>query len=95
MIRNGIVHAVVGLLRAYQLCLSPIFHLLGGPGCGCRFYPTCSTYAMEAVRTHGIFRGLWLAGKRILRCNPWGGQGEDPVPPSQSWTDVLDNRIRK
>jgi putative membrane protein insertion efficiency factor len=47
----------------------------------CRFYPTCSTYAMEAVRRHGILRGGWLALCRLARCHPWGGYGYDPVPP--------------
>ncbi len=87
--------AIIGLVRAYQLLLSPILHALGGPGCGCRFQPNCSAYAIEAVRCHGAIRGLWLATKRILRCNPWGGHGFDPVPTLPSWSDVLDNRIRK
>lgn len=46
----------------------------------CRFTPTCSQYALEAIRKHGPVRGLWLAIKRILRCHPWGGSGYDPVP---------------
>jgi len=51
----------------------------------CRFIPTCSTYAVEAVKIHGPFIGIWLATKRILRCNPWGGSGYDPVPPAGAW----------
>lgn len=46
----------------------------------CRYVPTCSTYAIEALEDHGLFRGLWLTTKRISRCHPWGGQGYDPVP---------------
>lgn len=65
---------VIAPIRFYQLCISPMF-----PSC-CRFTPTCSSYAIEAVSKHGIFKGLWLAGKRILRCHPWGGSGYDPVP---------------
>ncbi len=69
------------LLRGYQIFLSPILHKLGGPGSGCRYSPTCSQYFIEAVQTHGTFRGSWLGLRRILRCNPWGGHGYDPVPP--------------
>lgn len=46
----------------------------------CRFTPTCSQYAIEALQKHGVIKGSWLALKRILRCNPWGGSGYDPVP---------------
>lgn len=46
----------------------------------CRYTPTCSEYAIEAIKKHGPFRGLWLAVKRLARCNPWGGHGYDPVP---------------
>lgn len=46
----------------------------------CRYTPTCSQYAIEALKKHGPFKGLWLAIKRILSCNPWGGSGYDPVP---------------
>lgn len=47
----------------------------------CRFWPTCSSYALEAIETHGPVRGGWLATRRLLRCNPWGPYGPDPVPP--------------
>ncbi len=62
------------LIRGYQLFLSPVL------GANCRYEPTCSHYAMEAVRAHGPLRGVWLGGRRILRCHPWGGAGYDPVP---------------
>ena len=58
----------------YRRCISPLV-----PPC-CRFTPTCSEYAIQAVKKHGVFKGSWLAIKRILRCNPWGGSGYDPVP---------------
>lgn len=58
----------------YRACISP----LTPPSC--RFVPTCSQYAIEALRKHGPFKGLWLAVRRILRCHPWGGSGYDPVP---------------
>ena len=61
-------------VRAYRLLLSPWV------GHGCRFQPTCSAYALEALEKHGAFRGSWLALRRILRCHPWGGEGYDPVP---------------
>jgi putative membrane protein insertion efficiency factor len=48
----------------------------------CRFDPSCSSYALEAVATHGAIRGCWLASRRVARCHPWGGTGYDPVPPS-------------
>jgi len=68
-------------IRSYQILISPILSWLGGPGLGCRFQPTCSHYCIEAVETHGLLPGLWLAFKRIGRCQPWGGSGHDPVPP--------------
>jgi putative membrane protein insertion efficiency factor len=63
------------LIRGYQLLLSPWL------GKNCRYQPTCSQYAIEAVQAHGVVRGLWLASRRIGRCHPWGGHGHDPVPP--------------
>ena len=76
---RGIMVALLILpIRFYQLAISP--HL----GATCRFTPTCSQYAVEALRIHGPVRGLWLSVRRILRCNPWGGSGYDPVPPRRS-----------
>ena len=65
---------LVQLLRVYRLLISPWL------GANCRFEPTCSTYAIEALRTHGLLRGTRLAVSRIARCHPWGGSGYDPVP---------------
>lgn len=62
------------LVRFYQACISPL-----KPGC-CRFTPTCSQYAIEALQKYGPVKGLWLSIKRIIRCHPWGGSGYDPVP---------------
>ncbi len=67
-------------LRAYKLTLSPALQFLAGPLGGCRFTPTCSEYATEALRRHGALRGSWLAIARLARCQPWGGAGYDPVP---------------
>ncbi|MCW0221401.1 MAG: membrane protein insertion efficiency factor YidD [Prosthecobacter sp.] len=72
------------LIRGYQRVISPILHFVGGPGSGCRFTPTCSEYFLQAVEKRGFFTGSWLGTLRILRCNPWGGQGYDPVPPSKN-----------
>ncbi len=66
---------LVALLRAYQVLLSPLI------GQNCRFYPTCSNYAIEALRVHGAGRGSLLAARRVCRCHPWNDGGVDLVPP--------------
>jgi putative membrane protein insertion efficiency factor len=71
------------LIRGYQLLISPLLQLLTGPGGGCRFEPSCSHYFLEACELHGVWRGSWLGVKRLARCQPWGGLGFDPVPPSR------------
>ena len=68
------------LIRFYQVFISPLIHLIGGPNSGCRFDPTCSEYFLQAVQSYGAFRGSILGIKRILKCGPWGGHGHDPVP---------------
>jgi hypothetical protein len=65
---------LIGLINLYRWCVSPLL----GPSC--RFYPTCSCYAQEAIRRHGPLRGSWLAARRIGRCHPWHPGGYDPVP---------------
>ena len=77
---NAIQHMLVFSVRLYRVLLSPLKVFLFGPLGRCRFEPTCSEYALEAIRSHGAFRGSWLALKRIARCHPWGGCGCDPVP---------------
>jgi len=72
---------LIALVKFYQIAVSPVLHMIAGPGMGCRFQPTCSQYAIEAFKVHGPFKGSWLALRRILRCHPFGGQGHDPVPP--------------
>jgi putative membrane protein insertion efficiency factor len=62
------------LIKLYQWIISPVL----GPSC--RFTPTCSHYALEAFKKYGPVKGLWLSSRRIARCHPWGGHGEDPVP---------------
>lgn len=73
-IKKILIFPLVLLIKFYQLCISPFTPP------SCRFTPTCSQYALEALRKHGLFKGGWLALKRILRCHPWGGSGYDPVP---------------
>ncbi|MDR1723227.1 MAG: membrane protein insertion efficiency factor YidD [Tannerella sp.] len=58
----------------YKYCISPL------TPASCRYTPTCSEYAVQAIKKHGAFKGFWLAIKRISRCHPWGGSGWDPVP---------------
>jgi putative membrane protein insertion efficiency factor len=83
-VSKGLSFVLIVLVRTYQIVVSPLLHMIAGPGMGCRFEPTCSRYAIEALKVHGPIRGLWLATKRILRCHPMGGHGYDPVPPRES-----------
>lgn len=78
---SGLMRRIVRILiRIYQVTLSPILAFLGGPASGCRFQPTCSEYFLQAVEVHGALRGSWLGLRRLGRCQPWGGRGDDPVP---------------
>ncbi|WP_283177236.1 membrane protein insertion efficiency factor YidD [Gemmobacter sp. 24YEA27] len=70
-------------VRGYRLLLSPWV------GHGCRFQPTCSAYAMEALSRHGGIRGGWLTARRLCRCHPWGGAGYDPVPGADPEFDKM------
>ncbi|MEN2992435.1 MAG: membrane protein insertion efficiency factor YidD [Bacteroidia bacterium] len=67
-------HLLIGLIWMYQRFLSPLLPP------SCRYVPTCSEYAKEALRRYGLWKGLWLALRRFSRCHPWGGSGYDPVP---------------
>jgi len=70
------------LIKAYQWLLSPVL------GNNCRFHPSCSEYALQALDTHGSLRGCYLALRRIARCHPWHEGGYDPVPPSSSFRKI-------
>ena len=72
--KNLLAKILIGMIRLYQVTLSPFI------GRACRYTPTCSNYGIEAIRKHGPFKGSWLTLKRVLSCNPWGGSGYDPVP---------------
>jgi len=74
------------LIHFYRLFISPML----GPHC--RFYPTCSQYALEAFEQHSFARASWLISRRLARCQPWGGSGYDPVPPASKDEDHHDQR---
>ncbi len=65
---------VIGVIRVYQYAISPYL------GSNCRYTPTCSEYARTAILKYGVIKGLWLGGRRVLRCHPWHDGGHDPVP---------------
>lgn len=71
-------YLLIGLLKAYRFAISPLY------GQVCRYHPSCSAYALEAVTVHGSIKGSWLAVRRIARCNPWARGGYDPVPQRTS-----------
>ncbi len=77
-------YILITLVRFYRHAISPAKVFLVGPAGHCRFSPTCSAYAIEAIGRHGVWAGCWLALKRIGRCHPWGGCGDDPVPERKS-----------
>jgi len=78
MFSKIIIYPFLLLIRFYQLAISPF------TPSSCRFEPTCSQYAIDALKTHGLFYGSFLATKRILSCHPWGKTGYDPVPPKKT-----------
>ncbi len=75
---------LLALLRVYQVVISPMTPQT------CRFYPSCSQYAVVAIRRHGALRGTWLAARRVLRCHPWNPGGVDDVPPVRPSRRALD-----
>jgi len=75
-----IERAPILLIQAYQRTVGPMLPVLLGPGCGCRFAPSCSHYAIEALSKHGLIAGSFLSVRRILRCQPFHPGGPDPVP---------------
>lgn len=82
---NGVLQVLGWILLIpvyiYKFAISPF------TAASCRHSPTCSTYAVEAIKTHGPFKGFWLAARRISRCHPWGTSGYDPVPPRKDDKD--------
>jgi putative membrane protein insertion efficiency factor len=74
---SPMARAMMAAIRGYQIALSPFL------GSQCRFLPTCSHYTQEAIRTHGVGRGLWLGTRRLGRCHPWCEGGFDPVPGTE------------
>ena len=74
LVKSMLTSTLVGLIKTYQFAVSPF-----SPAC-CKYYPTCSSYAIEAIQMHGPWRGLLMATWRLLRCNPWSEGGADPVP---------------
>jgi hypothetical protein len=75
-----VIHGLLLAIRVYRLTFSPAQAFLFGPTGGCRFTPTCSQYAMDAIRERGALAGGWMGLRRICRCHPWGRCGHDPVP---------------
>ncbi|RXW32712.1 membrane protein insertion efficiency factor YidD [Propioniciclava flava] len=71
-------YVLIGLLKAYRAVISPLY------GDVCKFHPTCSAYALDAVRIHGAVKGTWLTMKRLVRCHPWSLGGIDPVPTTDA-----------
>jgi putative membrane protein insertion efficiency factor len=69
-----VARALVALIGVYRVAISPMLPA------ACRYTPTCSDYAQQALRKYGALKGSWLAARRLLRCHPWGGHGHDPVP---------------
>ena len=68
-------YVLIGILKVYRAVISPLY------GQVCRYHPSCSAYALDAVREYGALRGSWLAARRLGRCHPWAAGGYDPVPP--------------
>jgi len=71
-------YVLIALLKAYRFAISPLY------GQVCRYHPSCSAYALEAVTVHGSIKGSWMAVRRVARCNPWSRGGYDPVPPKRT-----------
>jgi putative membrane protein insertion efficiency factor len=84
---NLVQYILILFVRLYQWVVSPVKSMLFGPVGPCRFNPSCSQYAIDAIRIHGALKGCAMAAWRICRCNPWGRCGEDPVLPRKSTPD--------
>jgi putative membrane protein insertion efficiency factor len=82
-------YVLIGLLRAWRLLISPLY------GNVCRYYPSCSAYALRAVSVHGAVKGSWLTVRRLLRCHPWAAGGYDPVPGTPEFEEeIRDQQLR-
>ncbi|MFZ9936252.1 MAG: membrane protein insertion efficiency factor YidD [Luteolibacter sp.] len=91
MIARAATFCIRLLIHFYQRILRPALKFSAGPGAGCRFWPSCSNYFLQAVETHGPLHGSWLGICRIFRCHPWGGSGYDPVPPAREMKPSSEN----
>jgi len=81
VVSKALAWPLIQLVRFYRYAISPLI------GANCRFEPTCSSYAIEALQVHGVLKGSLLAARRIGRCHPWGGSGYDPVPKNNKDND--------
>ncbi len=82
-------YLLIGLLKAWRLLISPLY------GNVCRYYPSCSAYALRAVSVHGAVKGSWLTVRRLLRCHPWASGGYDPVPGTPEFEqEIRDQALR-
>jgi uncharacterized protein len=82
-------YVLIGLLKAWRLLISPLY------GNVCRYYPSCSAYALRAVSVHGAVKGSWLTVRRLLRCHPWAAGGYDPVPGTPEFEEeIRDQALR-
>ena len=79
-------YVLIVLLKAYRLVISPLY------GNVCRYYPSCSAYALRAVKVHGAIKGSWLAARRLLRCHPWAPGGYDPVPGTPEYAEEMQDQ---
>jgi putative membrane protein insertion efficiency factor len=80
---------LIGFLKAYRLVISPLY------GNVCRYYPSCSAYALRAISVHGAVKGSWLAGRRLLRCHPWAPGGYDQVPGTPEFAEEVRDQARR
>jgi putative membrane protein insertion efficiency factor len=90
---NWFRHILIFAIRVYRWTVSPAQIFFFGPAAGCRFTPTCSQYAIEAIHERGALAGSWLTARRICRCHPFGGCGHDPVPKAEGGWQRADGKL--